>query len=503
MKRIVLTAVAVLIGICAFAQKIKVDKGQVLLDGIAIAKVESPVIKEYKISNLDGTNSIMAYMRVGNPYAFIELKDEGKTKSNEMNFVKYSPFNIDRSIIQTLFSKGLITANGIDIEKVNAFLNEAPSGLAAKYGYVKEEVLDAEAQIANSYQLSIDDNGAIYSQKVMKENQALTANSIPAVQRMDNGSNGIIGYIKVTLKNGLIDKYEITDLDNYLIGSWYVDHGSVLGYDKYLNQELITFDKKVFTVKQYGGSFMPPNYSLSKDDIAMNVVRKLIGNGYTLKHQGSIAATEMRAAQMERSAANRKAAILNSKSIYNKNGYVLNEKGEKKTGTITAEFESTKEYSNQITDIGVYGKTVALKFTDEKGKPEKEIFKSKNGIRFCIEKEGKEECYLGLKTIGNGMATAESIGSLSFDSSSFYKILYENSGYFVLVNPIIPSDLIIKIPNQEKGLYTNNSSVEKLKKNLTEYIKCDTIVFDTYDFKTLDGLIKVLEDSKKIAQNKN
>jgi hypothetical protein len=496
MKRIVLTAMAVLISICAFAQKIKVEKGQVLLDGIPIAKVESPVIKEYKISNLDGNNSIMAYMRIGNPYTFIELKNEAINKSNEMNFVKYSPFNIDRSIIQTLFSKGLMTANGIDIEKMNAFLNEAPTGLSEKYGYVKEEVLDAEAQIANSYQLSIDDNGAIYSQKVMKENQALTANSIPAVQRMDNGSNGIIGYIKVTLKDGVIDKYEITDLDNYLIGSWFVYQGSVLGYDKYLNQELITFDKKVFTVKQYG-SFVPVNYSLSKDDTAMNVVRKLIGNGYILQHQGSIAATEMRAEQIERSIANRKAAILNSKNIYNKNGYVINEKGEKRIGTITAEFESTKDYSNQITDIGVYGKTVVLKFTDEKGQGKKEIFKSKNGIRFCIEKEGKEECYLGLKTIGNGMAAAESIGSLSFDSSNFYKILYENSGYLVLVNPIVPSDFIIKTPNQEKGLYNNNSSIEKVKKNITEYVKCDAFVFDNYDFKTLDGLIKVLEDYKK------
>lgn len=495
-KRIVVTAVAVLIGICAFAQKIKVEKGQVLLDGLPIAKVESPVIKEYIISNLDGSNSIMAYMRVGNPYTFIELKNEAISKSNEMNFVKYSPFNIDKSIIQTLFSKGLMTANGIDIEKVNAFLNETPSGLAAKYGYVKEEVLDAEAKIANSYQLSIDDNGAIYSQKILKEQQALTANDIPVVQRMDNRANGIIGYIKVTFKGGLIDKYEITDLDNYLIGSWFVDQGSVSGYDKYLNQELITFDYKVFTVKHYG-NFIPVNYSLSKDGTARDVVRKLVGNGYTLQHQGRIATAEMRAEHIERSIAKRKEALLNSKNIYNKNGYVLNEKGEKSIGTITAEFESTKEYSNQITDIGFYGKTVVLKFADEKGQDKKETFKSKNGIRFCIEKEGKEECYLGLKTNGNGMATAESIGSLSFDSSIFYKILYENEGHLVLVNPIVPSDLIIKIPNQEKGLYTNNSSIEKLKKNLTEYIKCDAIVFDTYDFKTLDGLIKVVEDYKK------
>lgn len=94
------------------------------------------------------------------------------------------------------------------------------------------------------------------------------------------------------------------------------------------------------------------------------------------------------------------------------------------------------------------------------------------------------------------MAAAGSLNALSFDFSSFYKILYEKEGYLVLVDPLVPADFIIKIPNQEKGLYTNKSSLDKLKKYITEYLKCDSFVFENYDFKTLDGLVKVLEEYK-------
>lgn len=46
MKRIVLTAVVVLIGIGAFAQKIKIDKGEIKLDEKTIGYVEGkPALK--------------------------------------------------------------------------------------------------------------------------------------------------------------------------------------------------------------------------------------------------------------------------------------------------------------------------------------------------------------------------------------------------------------------------------------------------------------------------
>ena len=69
----------------------------------------------------------------------------------------------------------------------------------------------------------------------------------------------------------------------------------------------------------------------------------------------------------------------------------------------------------------------------------------------------------------------------------------------ILAYPNYLNELILKIPTQEKGLYTTKIGDSKLKKNIAEYLKCDSIVFENYDFKTLEGLIKLLEDYKNIC----
>jgi len=428
----------------------------------------------------------------------MELKNETSGKFNELEFTagKFNPFNHEKNVVNALIEHNYLNADGLNTETLENFINGESTGVSAKLLGVQND-LEREKKNIDSFKLSIDDNGTIYSRRVMIEKQAEAVNRIPGPQ-VDDLSKGIIGYIRITSPstNGEL-KYEILDLDNYLIATWFAKSGSYPGYNKFLNQELITYDNKVFNAA-FDNTGNPIGYKMSKDITAMNILRVLIGNGYALQHQGKIAVTQIRTeehkAQNERVTTERK----NSANIYEQNGYVINEKGEKRTGPITAEFQSIKaESSSGMADITAYGKTVTLKYTNEKGREKTENFKSKNGIRFCLD---SGECYLGLKTIGNTMAAAGSLNSLSFDFSSFYKILYEKDGYLVLVDPLVSSDFIIKIPNQEKGLYTNKSSDDKLKKNVIEYLKCDSFVFENYDFKTLDGLVKVLEDYKKTCQ---
>jgi hypothetical protein len=292
---------------------------------------------------------------------------------------------------------------------------------------------------------------------------------------------------KDQIGNSHVD-YTVIDSKNIKVAEYYQQGGLNPNNQSYLIQELLTIDKKVFKIKLDGYT---STSSLSKDQNAVNIVATLLYNGYELGGQMKEVIQEQRMENAQQRVITERS---NSANIYEQNGYVIDEKGEKRTGPITAEFESIKaESSSGMADMTAYGKTVVLKFTNEKGREKTEIFKSKNGIRFCLD---SGECYLGLKTIGNTMAAAGSLNALSFDFSSFYKILYEKEGYLVLVDPLVPADFIIKIPNQEKGLYTNKSSLDKLKKNITEYLKCDSFVFENYDFKTLDGLVKVLEEYK-------
>jgi hypothetical protein len=78
--------------------------------------------------------------------------------------------------------------------------------------------------------------------------------------------------------------YEVMDLDNYKIATWFAKAAMVSGYDKFLNQELITFDNKIFKVT-FDNRGNPIGYKMSKDITAMNIVRVLVGNGYTLGSQ--------------------------------------------------------------------------------------------------------------------------------------------------------------------------------------------------------------------------
>ncbi|WP_343705814.1 hypothetical protein [Flavobacterium sp.] len=488
MKKKILTLLILLFSITNNAQKIKIDKGEIKLDEKTVGYLEGkkPV---FTIYNLDKNYAITAEIKtVPNEPSltlpWIEIKDQATGKLNELEFKnksrKFSAFNYDRSIIYELVDRNYFTVDGLNKEEIEKFLNSESAGISAKRIGV-QNTIDEASKIADTYKLTIDDAGTIYSIKAQNQD--------PLDKR--------IGYIKVTspATNGEL-MYEVMDLDNYLIGTWFARGGMYSGYDKLLKQEVITFDKKIFKAA-FDNSGNPIGYKMSKDITAMNIVRVLVGNGYTLQHQGKAEVTAMRVEQAKITKEKIKTERSNSANIYEQNGYVINEKGEKKSGPITAEFQSIKaESSSGMADMTAYGKTVTLKFTNEKGREKSENFKSKNGVRFCIDKDGKEECYLGLKTIGNTLAAGGSLNSLSFDFSSFYKILYEENGYLVLVDPLLSEDYILKIPTQEKGLYTNKSSNDKLKKNASEYLKCDSFVFENYDFKTLEGLIKVLEDYK-------
>jgi hypothetical protein len=266
MKKIIL-ALFVLISIHSFAQEFKIKKGEVLLDGKPIAKISTKVLREYKISNLDGTNTITAYMRICNMTTpgkvYIEVFNENDKKSNDLDFAKYSPFNVDRSIVQTLFAKEMITENGVQLEKINSFLNDAPTGLGEKYGCKQQ---NAEKQITDALELTIDDYGTVFNK---------------------NKEIGRISMITSTGDtSGAVEKYEVRDLDSNLIGTWYGKFGMVQNYGKALNQEIMTYDNKVFKVEfDNGGNFI--GYKMSKDITAMNIIKKLIANGYNLGHQNT------------------------------------------------------------------------------------------------------------------------------------------------------------------------------------------------------------------------
>ena len=483
MRKAIFAAVAVLISLGAFAQKLKVEDGEIKLDDKTVALIEGkkPL---FKISNLEKSYTVdvelkyLADSGFGKRWMVVKSVVTGKT--NEVDYKKFSPQNQEKSAVQAFLDQNFLTVAGLDSAAIETYINGESTGVSKKIMDEQGEIAKEKAYL-DSFQVNIDDAGTIYS--------LIAKNADPKDKR--------IGYVKMVSPstNGEL-AYEIRDLDNFLVAVWYAKNGSQPGYNQTFNEEVLTFDKKILPAK-FDKSGNSIGYNMSKDKTPINIVKALVTNGYVLQHQAAAKIEEMTAERVvayENKVTDEKNA---SKNFYEQNGYVIDEKGEKREGPITAEFEGIKaESSSGIADMTAYGKTVILKYTNAKGRGKLEVFKSKNNIRFCIDNAGKEDCYLGLKTIGNTMAAAGSLNSLSLDFSSFYKVLYENEGCMVLVDPLEPSDFVIKIPSQEKGLYTNKSSSDKLKKNATSYLECDSFVFENYDFKTLEGLTKVVEDYK-------
>jgi hypothetical protein len=276
MKTYILTLFTVLISTCIQAQKVKIDKGEIKLDEKTIGYVEGKK-PFFKIYNLDKSVAITAELKnVPNAESltlpWIEIKNETTGKANEIEFKsrKFSAFNYDRSIIYELLERNFITADGLNVEALNSFINGESTGISANRLGIQNDVENANI-VADTYQLAIGDNGVIYSIKAQNPDP----------------NDKIIGYIQMTSPsaNGEL-KYEVGDLDNKLVATWFAKGGTYSGYDKLLNQELITYDNKVLKAA-FDNRGNPTGYQMSKDITAMNIVRVLVANGYTLGSQYS------------------------------------------------------------------------------------------------------------------------------------------------------------------------------------------------------------------------
>ncbi|PAM94907.1 hypothetical protein B4N84_10710 [Flavobacterium sp. IR1] len=480
MKKNILVLLVSLLSVGSFAQKIKISKGEIKLDNKIVAYVEGKK-PSFKIANLDKSYSLTVELKQVLPVPAIPimlLKNEGTGKFNEIEFSfgKFNPFNNEKSVIAALVEHQYLSAEGLNTELTESFINGESTGVSAKL-LGEQAKKDQINNAINAYKLTIDDAGTIYSIKAQ--------NPDPNDKR--------IGYVKMTSpsNNGEL-QYEIFDLDNYLIATWFARGGTILGYNSFLNQELITADRRIFKVP-FDNSGNPIGYKMSKDITAMNIVRALIGEGYTLQHQGMEIENRIKAQNLQQKQEQVKlnqekyeADKLKSVNIYDKKGFVVNEKGEKTAGVFKIEFEQIA--SEKINGNNTFVPGQKLYQTDNKN-----IYLAKSGIRFCTEES--KECFIGLTAKG-GSILSSGIRALNGDNAVFYKILHEDNGLMVLASPNNLQELILKIQAQENGLFTTKVSNGKLKKNVSEYLKCDAVVFEKYDFKTLEGLIKVLEDYK-------
>jgi hypothetical protein len=468
--------------ILTHSQDVKVKSGKILLDGKEIGLI-SDKKQVYTFSSLDGkalftTQQKSKSLIDGSTENWLVVTDLSDNKTNDLTYNKiYFMWSYEKNLISILAyeDKKFLTPNGIDEKALKDFVNGDKIDMNAILDKKNEQIkLDSEQSINlyNSNKITINKKGDIIKQDTLR---------IGSVSRT------------VTKLNGFADilTYNVYDSDKNLIGEWQSSGAGVNPVTNGLWKEQLVLEKK----KSIGIKYNTSGTSNLESDInARNIVAMVMFQGYKLGHHLNV----------EKGIASKEA----SPNIVFKKGYLINEKGEKLEGKIT--FMLGPDLNDPMSGGGMadldadsYGKKVQyLEPKKNSSDYKSHTYKSKDGVRFCVENKENTQCYLGLKI--TGLTNLEKYTNLTFDTSLFYQILLENENAILLVNPVNSKELIIKIKKQEKGLYLNNVLPDdKFLLNANQYFDCSNLKFEAIDLKSIEGIYKVIENYNKTCSLSN
>ncbi|WP_264553337.1 hypothetical protein [Flavobacterium sp. N2038] len=264
MKKVICSLIVTMLTICAYSQEIKIKNDEVKLDEKIVAYItgKKPSLQILSLDKQYTVNAELKFLE-STGKRWMVLKSLKTEKTNEADYKKFNPLNQQKSVIEAFIDKGFLSADGLNTEAIESFINGAYSGISDNIKAEANAAADKKNKIA-SYKISIDDAGAVFS-----------------------GQNKI-GTVKIARTNSSgIQSYEVLDLDGFVIATWYNMSSMHPGYNKALYEELITFDGKVMKVKP--DTFGTLQYKMSTDKTALNIVGELIGNDYVLQHQGAAA----------------------------------------------------------------------------------------------------------------------------------------------------------------------------------------------------------------------
>ncbi len=490
MKTFVLNLLAYVCAFSAYAQDIKVKKGQIMIDNNVVASIKEEK-NGYLFSNPDGSPIITVY---------ITSYTKGKVRTPEEWLICTSPdgktFELpnpkDRLLLSfnkvytyKLFDSNpqLLTANGLDKNTIAKLFEEGKHTFSHKwdsiYNVLKEEEKKEKELIANKTFI-INNAGEIISNK----------NIIGKVFVNKPTMGGSTYYIK-DIKGNQIAKLETS--------SW-------SGSSNF--SKIITCDNKPLMFLEYNSAMQ-----LSTDEVALHFVAKLLSEGYPLGDmtEDIKARLENNAKKKEEQALEKekqqvKAAMDSSVNIYNTPGKVILTDGTTSEGNITIIFESIEKKMGQgrsgIIDLDApaLGTTALLTQKDANGNKIEKKYKASEGVMIQLNNRS----FLGSKGSKDGVLNnvgGSSSINIGTRRAQFFEVLYnDGKENFILQHPLDEGELYLKLKDKQEAIYLGNKALlgsrsEKTKTKLTaEYLQCPTIDATKYDTTTIDGLKQLIED---------
>lgn len=475
MKKIIFTLLLVL-PLLTFGQKIKIKKGLLTFDGKSVAKVDDDTRNFYKFKTLDGKKVFdVAFkgLSASNLEGFQWLEiTSADGKVTEIPYeVLMTSFNTTKLIVKLLSSKyELLDASGLKMANIDAFFAQEREKLSDKYA---KAVVSAKADAAvrqkaiGNYKPFVKDNGTV----------------------VFGGSQGtkIVGKVSY---NSSSSSYIATDLDGITVAT-------ASGCSTCTETKVKTYTDEEFSYDYGSRTMMTGRFSNSQ---AKLFIEELVGRGYKLGREAKTKGRQLRNEKV-------KIAKENSVNLYGVPGTVTDKEGVVLKGTIYAVFEKLMIDESQresgmadLDAIDNYGKTVSVKYKNEKGRTRTKRLMAKQNASFCTEIEGENTCFYGMKTKGNALKKLSNAMSLGFNNSYFYKEVKALNGHQLLIKPGNEGIYVIKFKNKEAGFMIDGRNNEKISEAFAKFLKddCKSLSEDLsnneFDLKNIDNLIQIIEE---------
>lgn len=476
MKKIVF--ILLLLPILAISQKIKIKKNKILFDKKEVAIFEDGDERDkYTFKYLSGEKAFdAAYKAISissiQDHQYLEMTSaDGKKTEIPYEILKTS-FNSKKIIIRLLSEKyNMIDANGINKEAVAAFFAEERESISAKYMKAAASAkLDADKrkQTIGRYKPYVKPNGTITF----------------------GGSHGtkIVGKVYYSASE---KAYTITDLDGIRVATAEESRkmGSTAAVVKTYTDETFEFDEgsKTMFTNRFSRTF------------GQLFVESMVGRGYVFGRQAKKHKSDLHKEKV-------KIAKENSVNLYGVSGSITDKKGKKYSGTVYVVFEKLEiEPGQQIAglhdmnSIDNYGKSISIRYKNDKGRTRIKKFSAKDGISFTAMDEGVAKTFYGMKTKGNALKKLSNASNFGFNNSYFYEKIYEENGNMLLTKPGEEGTYVIKVKGQKSGFMIDDRKNEKISKAMAKYLsKCKQVASDLkageFDVKNEENLKQIIQE---------
>ena len=384
----------------ASAQKVKVKKEQVLIDGVAVAKFEEPVKLNYIITSLDNStkiNVIYKILKITEEVTkqWLIVSDEsGERKTEvEMEFFTFS-MNLKKLTAELLIKKyPIITTNGI--ENLDEFFSEDRPNLTEEFnGLLSNQAgIEKEAR-AISASLNIDTD----SRRIFEGNVPYTTSVVDDREREKGSYENLIATYSYTTPSGSFNPvFSVYDLDNHKVAIATINVFNEISVNLPYEERQFTYNAKTKLTQS--------SSEYQKAEFVKELIGWLYVNEVPLGNQMNNEKAQAIEAKNEVAQSKYEEAKANSSNLYDVEGYVIDEEGIKYEGTITMIWEDIPN-PNDNTQIGTIidldgdslGKFVQIKYLNENEKSRFKQFKSKDGVSFYVKNgDGSETHYKGNK----------------------------------------------------------------------------------------------------------